>query len=135
MIEYVDTVEGITPGRLEGFFVGWPKAPSPETHLRILKGSAGVVLAVDSKDDRVVGFINAVSDGILSAYLPLLEVLPEYKGQGIGGELVRRMITRLKDYYMIDLVCDADMVPFYEKFGLKKMISMSIRRFDRQSGR
>ncbi len=28
----------------------------------------------------VVGFVNALSDGRLSAYIPLLEVLPDYRG-------------------------------------------------------
>ena len=37
-----------------------------------------------ARDDagRVVGFVTAISDGVLSAYIPLLEVLPEYQGAG-----------------------------------------------------
>jgi hypothetical protein len=29
---------------------------------------------------RVIGFITAVTDKVLSAYIPLLEVLPAYRG-------------------------------------------------------
>ena len=135
MINYTDTGEGITSGQLKGFFVGWPNPPSPETHLRILKGSSHIVLAVDDETDMVVGFVNAVSDGVLSAYIPLLEVLPEYQKQGIGSELVRRLLAQLRGLYMIDLLCDVGTQPFYEKMGMRKMSAMMIRDFEHQSGK
>jgi ribosomal protein S18 acetylase RimI-like enzyme len=119
MIEYMSSLDGITPEQLEGFFVGWPSAPPPERHLEILRGSAHVVLAKDG--DRVVGFVTAVSDGVLSAYVPLLEVLPGCQGRGIGTELVQRLLDRLRDLYMVDIVCDEDVVPFYERLGLRRL--------------
>lgn len=118
MIEYRDSVEGIGPEHLTGFFVGWPSPPSPETHLRILRGSSHVVLAWDTETQCVAGFINAVSDGVLSAYIPLLEVLPQYQRRGIGGELAKRLIACLRNYYMVDLVCDASVQPFYDRLGV-----------------
>ena len=39
-----------------------------------------------------MGFITATSDGALSAAIRLLEVLEAYQGQGIGSELLRRML-------------------------------------------
>ena len=54
----------------------------------------------------------------MSAFIPLLEVLPEYQRRGIGSELVRRMLLLLADTYMIDLCCDEELVGFYERFGL-----------------
>lgn len=97
MIVYRDSVERITPDQLRGFFVGWPKPPSPETHLKILKNSDHIVLAIDDEGGNVVGFITAISDGVLSAYIPLLEVLKSYQRQGIGTELVRRMMEKLRN--------------------------------------
>lgn len=76
MIEYRDTIDGVTADHLGGFFVGWPDPPQPETHLRILQGSAYVVLAVDQM--RVVGFVTAISDGVSCAYISHLEVLRAY---------------------------------------------------------
>ena len=134
MIRYVDTVEGVMPEHLNGFFVGWPEPPSPETHLDILRGSYHVVLAVDDETGSVVGFINAISDGILAAYLPLLEVLPDYRGRGIGRELVERMMSALDGFYMVDLLCDPEMERFYSRFGMKPGCAMMLRRYDRQSG-
>jgi len=134
MIYYTETVEGIKPAQLQGFFVGWPNPPSPEIHLEILRRAFGVVLAIDSDTDLVVGFLNAVGDGLLSAYLPLLEVLPAYQGRGIGTELVRRMMERLKGFYMVDLICDPELQAFYERFGMFSRVGMAWRNFERQSG-
>jgi ribosomal protein S18 acetylase RimI-like enzyme len=111
-VMFITHIKGITAEMLQGFFVDWPNPPSPETHLQMMKNSAKVVVAVDG--ERVAGFITAISDGVLAAYIPLLEVLPEYKNQGIGKELVEKMLEELSDIYMIDLCCDDDMVPYYE---------------------
>lgn len=135
MIDYVDSPHGITAEQLAGFFVGWPNPPSPETHLRLLHESDHVVLAIDSGDGHVVGFITAISDGVLCAYLPLLEVLPEHQKRGIGGELMRKMMAKLDGLYMIDLVRAENLGPFYERFGLIPADAMVIRNFARQSGR
>ena len=135
MIVYRDTSAGVGPGQLRGFFVGWPNPPGPETHRRLLEGSDAVVLAVDDGSDRVVGFITAISDGVLSAYIPLLEVLPAWQGQGIGQELVRRMVGRLRDLYMIDLLCDEDLQSFYERLGFTRAQGMVVRNYENQSGR
>ncbi len=134
MIKYTDSLENITTDKLDGFFVGWPNPPSTETHLEILKQSYFAVLAVDAETERVVGFVNAISDGLLCAYLPLLEVLPEYRGQGIGQELMRRMLARFEDMYMVDLLCDPDLQPFYGKLGMKPVSAMMVRNFERQCG-
>jgi GNAT superfamily N-acetyltransferase len=130
----VDSIEECTPENLKGFFVGWPNPPSPEKHLEILAGSDEIVLAIDDDTGRVVGFVNAISDRVLSAYIPLLEVLPEYQKQGIGRELMRRMLEKLDGFYMVDLISDERVRPFYEKFGMKASCGMCIRRFDKQSG-
>ncbi|MFN7973711.1 MAG: GNAT family N-acetyltransferase [Acidobacteriota bacterium] len=131
-VEYRDSIEGVSPDDLEGFFEGWPAHPDAATHLRLLRGSAHVILAVEGS--RVIGFVNAVSDGVLSAYIPLLEVLPEHRGKGIGRELLRRMLAKLDELYMVDLLCDPDMAPFYEKLGLQRFSAMGRRRYERQRG-
>ncbi|CAG0981931.1 N-acetylglutamate synthase [Anaerolineae bacterium] len=133
MITYTDSLDGITADGLRGgFFDGWGSPPTPETHLQILRGSFAVVLALDG--DRVVGFITAVSDGVSAAYLPHLEVLPAYRGQGIGTALARQMLEKLNHLYMIDLICDADLQPFYERLGLRRYTAMIRRNYAAQSG-
>jgi ribosomal protein S18 acetylase RimI-like enzyme len=132
MIEYQQNLENIAPENLEGFFVGWLNPPSPAKHLEILRGSSHVCLALEG--DRVVGFITAISDGVLAAYIPLLEVLPEFQSQGIGRELVRQMLEVLSNFYMIDLLCDDNLKGFYAKSGMLEAGGMMIRNHRRQSG-
>ena len=133
-ITFQADLHGITPERLQGFFLGWPNPPAAATHLRLLAGSNYVELAVDSVTGQVVGFINAISDGVLTAYIPLLEVLPAYQGQGIGATLVTRLLARLDHLYMVDLLCDADVQPFYARLGMRPATGMMVRHYDRQSG-
>lgn len=102
----------------EGFFDGWPNPPDKETHKKILENSALSIVAIDEKTDLIVGFVHAISDGVHSAYLPLLEVLPPYKGRGIGRKLMERILDEPRDIYMIDLSCDEELVPFYESLGM-----------------
>lgn len=127
MIVYDTDLENVSPEDLEGFFVGWPIPPAPEQHLALLRGSEHAVLAHDDNSGRVVGFVTVVGDGTLSAFVPLLEVLPEYQNRGIGTELVRRALELVGDRYTVDVVCDEDLVPFYERFGMRPLTGMAIR--------
>ena len=133
-VVYVERLDGVEPVHVSGFFEGWPNPPSPVMHLRLLRGSDHVVLALEAHSGRVVGFVSALSDGVLSAYLPLLEVLPEYRGRGIGSELVRRMLVQLGGLYMVDVLCDAALQPFYARFGLQPSVGASRRDHAQQSG-
>lgn len=133
MITYTSVLTDITADALRGgFFAGWPNPPTPETHLRLLQGSTHVVLAQHGA--QVVGYITAITDGVLAAYIPHLEVLVAYRGQGIGSELVRRMLDTLHALYMIDLICDADVQPFYARLGMRPYTGMIYRNYDRQNG-
>jgi ribosomal protein S18 acetylase RimI-like enzyme len=127
-VVYSTDVAGVTAAGLEGFFADWPVSPTPERHLEVLRGSDFVVFARDGDGGRVVGFVTAISDGVLSALIPLLEVLPEYRGRGIGSELVRRMLVRLESFAMVDLVCDPELVPFYRRFEMMLLSGRSQRR-------
>lgn len=132
MIKYETTTTNIKESNLSGFFVGWPNPPSNAVFLKLLKNSYRVVIARD--EDNVIGFITAISDGVLSAYIPFLEVLPEYQGKGVGAKLLNKMKSELNHLYMIDLICDEDLVSYYEKIGMKKATGAIIRNYDKQSG-
>ena len=95
--------------------------------MKILEGSDLLVLAL-SKNGGVVGFITAITDGISSAHIPYLEVLPQWQRKGSGTELMRRMMAKLKAIYAIDLICDEDVQGFYERFEFKAGRGMIIRK-------
>lgn len=135
MIYFQTNSNGLSPDRLRGFFVGWPNPPSPETHLKILHKSSYVVLAIDDETNQVVGFVTAISDKVLSAYIPLLEVLPDYQFRGVGRTLMEKMLEQLAGLYMIDLTCDEKMQKMYAQLGFRPMTAMMIRDFQNQAGR
>ncbi|WP_309570689.1 GNAT family N-acetyltransferase [Deinococcus sp.] len=128
------TPDGITPDQLHGFFEGWPTPPSPDTLLRILHASQARAVA-RLTDGTVVGLVTAISDGVLSAYLPLVEVRHEWRGQGVASRLVELVMAALGDLYMIDTACDDELVPFYERFGMVRGNAMIRRDYARQAGR
>ncbi len=117
----------------DGFFEGWPNCPDKATHRKILENSYKSIVAIANQ--QIIGFINIVSDGVLCAYFPLLEVIPAYHKQGIGKKLVTMALAETKDLYMIDLSCDDDVVAFYKKLSFHQSNSMFIRNYQQQAGK
>ena len=134
MIVYLFSTNDIQPDQLTGFFVGWSNPPTSETHLRLLQNSAEVILALDQETNQIVGFVSTIMDGVLTAYISLLEVLPAYQGRGIGYERMHQMLVWLDKFYMIDLLCDAPLQPFYEALGMQQATGMLRRNYERQDG-
>ena len=127
-IRYQETCTGVTPEQLTGFFTHWHNPRPPEDHLAILRGSSYIVLAIDEDSGNVVGFVTALTDGVQAAFVPLLEVLPDYQGRGIGTELMRRILERLRHLPAVDLTCRAEMQAFYARFGMKPSVGAVLRR-------
>jgi len=132
-IEYLDSAENISADMVSDFFVGWSNPPDEKTFLKILKNSYKIVIAKNG--NNIVGFITAISDGILSAYIPFLEVLPDFQNKGIGAELVHQMKEKLKDIYMVDLICDSSIDGYYKKLGFTKSSGMILRNYEFQNGK
>lgn len=128
MIDYRSDITDLSPEQIQGFFVGWENPFPPETHLRMLMQSDLAHVAIDAETGKVVGFIAALTDNVQGAFITLLEVLPDYQGQGVGKTLLTQMLDRLSHIQTIELMCDADLVPFYSQFGMKPSGGMVLRR-------
>ena len=52
-------------------------------------------------------------------------VSPDHQGKGIGTDLMNKMIEYLKEkhIYMISVVYDESLKPFYQRFGFYNMLS------------
>jgi GNAT superfamily N-acetyltransferase len=70
----------------------WASGRSFETVERLVREASRVVGLYH--DGALVGFARAVSDGVAVAYLADVYVLPGYRGQGLGEELVREIVER-----------------------------------------
>ena len=129
MVSYSESAAGLSEHHLRGgFFEGWAAPPDPSRHLQLLQNSTHVVVARDDTG-AVVGFVTALSDGVLGAYIPLLEVLPEHRGKGVGTELVRRVLAKIGGLYMVDVMCDPEVRPFYERLGFAAATGASRRNY------
>jgi predicted N-acetyltransferase YhbS len=57
-------------------------------------------------------------------------VLSAHRGKGIGTEVVRRLLEMLDGLYMIDVMCDDDIRPFYERLGFAGSSGAIIHNYD-----
>jgi ribosomal protein S18 acetylase RimI-like enzyme len=96
----------------------WAPGRPHETQVRLVREAARVVGLYH--DGHQVGFTRTVSDGASLAYLADVYVLPEYRGRGLGVELVRESVESgpYKDARWLLHTSDAHAL--YEKFGFRK---------------
>lgn len=96
----------------------WAKGRPRETVQRLIREAARVVGLY--RDGRQIGFTRTVSDGASVTYLADVYVVPEYRGRGLGLELVRETVEAgpYKDTRWLLHTSDAHAL--YERFGFRK---------------
>ena len=70
----------------------WAKGRPREVVERLVREAERVVGLYDA--ERQIGFARAFTDGVTLVYLADVYVLPEYRGRGLGVELVREMVEK-----------------------------------------
>jgi GNAT superfamily N-acetyltransferase len=93
----------------------WATGRTRTTQDSLIDGAARVVGLYDG--DRQIGFCRAATDGVSFVYLADVYVLEEYRGRGLGEELVREMIENGPLERLKWLLHTSDMHPLYRKFG------------------
>jgi GNAT superfamily N-acetyltransferase len=96
----------------------WARGRPFETQERLVREAARVVGLYH--DGCEIGFTRAASDGVVFAYLADVYVLPEFRGQGLGTELVRFTVGAGPLMDLRWLLHTADMHSLYEKVGFSK---------------
>ncbi len=112
--------ELFTKEQLQELFksVGWLSANYPERLFKAMNNCETVFTAWDN--DKLVGLVNAIDDGELTAYVHYLLVNPEYQGQGIASELLRMVKEKYKNYLYVILVAEnKPLIEFYSKNGFE----------------
>jgi len=95
--------------------VDWDSAKFPEKLQRAILGSHTVVTAWDT--DKLIGLVNALSDGVMTTYFHYMLVHPDYQKQGVGRELMSRMWSEYAGYYRKVLISYDHSIDFYERCG------------------
>jgi ribosomal protein S18 acetylase RimI-like enzyme len=78
---------------------------------------------VVTEGDRTIAMGRAISDGASDAYIQDVVVLPEYRGRGIGAEIVSRLARHCTERGLvwIGLVAEPGTTAFYERLGFRVM--------------
>ena len=92
----------------------WAKGRPREIVERLVRDAQRVV-GVYARG-RQVGFARAFTDGVSLVYLADVYVLPEYRGRGMGIELVREMVDNGPYAELGWILHTRDMHRLYERF-------------------
>ena len=91
-----------------------------------------VVGAYETATGRQVGFARAISDGVATAYLSDVYILPAARGGGLGKELVATMIDRGPGSGFRWSLHTSDAHELYRKYGFTEPDSRYMERRGRQ---
>ena len=118
-ITYKET-HTFTEKELEELFlsVDWSSGHYPDKLAVAMENFKTVYSAWDN--DKLVGLICAMDDGIMNACVHYLLVNPEYHGQKIGRTLVDMIKRYYKDYLRIAVIAYDNEAHFYENCGFEK---------------
>ena len=107
----------------------WEPGDAADAVDRLLKGSFRVAAAFDG--NRLIGMARALSDGASDAYIQDVVVDPAYRKQGIGGKLVRLLLTELVENGVswIGLIGAPGTEHFYRELGFEPMDGFLPMRF------
>lgn len=97
--------------------VEWSSGQYPVELQVAMQNSHSVISAWH--DGKLVGLINCLSDGIMTAYFHYLLVHPDYQGQTIGKTLMQKMLVNYESYARKVLVGYNEKVEFYQKMGFE----------------
>ncbi len=105
--------------------VGWSR-PASEEDLADVLGSGPAVGAWDG--EALVGFVRALSEGHLAAYVEDVMVREGYRGSGLGEELMARLLTEVGEVANVSLFCEPPVVRFYERSGFRRTSYVLMQR-------
>ncbi|MDL2234304.1 GNAT family N-acetyltransferase [Ruminococcaceae bacterium OttesenSCG-928-L11] len=83
-------------------------------------------------DNKLIGYVDTVSNGVTDAYIQDLAVDPAYQGQGVGTELMNRIVSKLKEKKIlwISVMYEEKLQDFYKRFGFLQMLSGTMQTYE-----
>lgn len=84
----------------------------------------GAVALVAARDEGVIGFSHALTDGAFQAFLSLLLVAPAERRKGVGRRLLAETIARC-GAERLDLLSYEDAAPLYASFPHERFVGVA----------
>lgn len=113
------------PDNFEGLLkiyelLGWNSLKLTVNDLEnMCKQSWYAVYAFD--EQQLVGMGRIISDGVITALICGVCVMPNYQSKGIGKEVLNRLISHCEQKKVIpQLICRENLESYYDAFGFKK---------------
>ena len=97
--------------------VQWDSGNYPDKLKVAIANSHKVISAWDG--EQLVGLVNALSDGIMTAYFHYLLVRPEYQSKGVGKKLISLMLEQYEDFARKVLIAYDKEIGFYKRCGFE----------------
>lgn len=73
------------------------------------------------EDQRLVGMGRVISDGVITAIICGVCVLPSHQSSGIGKEIMNRIIDHCEKHRVIaQLMCAENLESYYEELGFNR---------------
>ena len=85
--------------------VGWNRMEKEMADPRLT--SFYHIAVYEEENQKLIGFVDSISNGVTDAYIQDLMVHPDFQGKGLGSELMNKMIDYLKKFgidYSVGLV-------------------------------
>ena len=76
-------------------------------------------------ENHLIGYAQVISNQVTDAYIQDVMVHPDYQRQGIGTQLMEKLLSRLEEdgIYMVSVIYGEEALrPFYERFGFYTML-------------
>jgi len=88
--------------------------------IEALLAKTDVCITIWNKD-QLIGFGRAITDGTYRALIDDVIIDEKYRGEGLGGMIIKNLKEQLKEVEEIFLNTDEHLEEFYKKYGFEKV--------------
>lgn len=119
---YLSTTKNINLYELEKLCdsVGWVKRPLKKVKIALENSFLTISLFYYNENKKkLIGFARVTSDNSFNATIWDVVIHPDFQGQGLGKELMKQVIKKLRIYDIstITLFADPQVIKFYRHLG------------------
>ena len=111
--------------------VGWDKYNNDEMVEKILSAPVYAVVAVDTKNEQVIGCAMVLGDQASFYYVKDVMVKPEWQRKGVGSLLMKQLTYWLDnnapENAYVGLITSENLAPFYKQFDFAPVLGMHRR--------
>ncbi len=102
----------------------WQESPEARAAIPLMIRGSFSFMVARSIEGRIVGMARVISDGHSDAYIQDVVVLQDYRGRGVGRELVRRLTQFCvsRKIAWIGLVAEPGTQGMYEELGYGPLV-------------